>query len=200
MSDLWDYVKSLFAKAETSAPNQPLIHEVIQRTPEEEEDLLYWQKSLVCRRLKDWLVDQYAIFKVLPDDIDEALDFLHTPSSKGFVVHFYKTRYSRRDVTHFLDYLKGKVQELNYRIQVSDRRSYQRAQHAETTERHYLKPRTGKYDPERPKFHQRYGNVMIELVFRNDQPWQLKFRATTYKDSQFHEAESFEDLMQSVLM
>lgn len=199
MTDLWDYVKKLFSKAEESAPNQPLIHEVIKRSEEEKADRKHWQESLVCRRLKDWLGNQYAIFRVLPDDVDEALDFLDTPSSKGFVVHFYKTRYNSRDVTHFLDYLKEKVQALNYRIQVSDRRSYQRAAHAEMTERHYLKPRVGQYDPDNPKFKQRYGNVMIELIFRDDQPWQLKFSATTYRDSQFHEAEAFEELMQAVV-
>ena len=200
MADLWDYVKNLFAKAEESSPTQPLVHEVITRSKEEKEDFQQWKDTLVCRRLKDWLSDQYAVYRVDPDYIDEGLDFLNTPSSKGFVIHFFKTRYSRRDVTHFFDYFKEKVRALEYRTQVSDRRSYQKNNHAETVERHYLKPRTGTYDQENPKFRQRYGNVMIELTFRNDQPWNLKFRATTYNDSQFHEAKAFSELMQAVLV
>jgi len=200
MADLWDYVKNLFAKAEQSSPTQPLVHEVITRSEEEKKDFQQWQDTLVCRRLKDWLSDQYAIYRVDPNSIDEGLDFLDTPSSKGFVIYFHKTRYSRRDVTHFFDYLREKVLVLEYRTQVSDRRSYQKGQHVEMVERHYLKPRTGSYDRENPKFHQRYGNVMIELTFRNDTPWNLKFRATTYKDSQFHEAQAFSELMQAVLV
>lgn len=199
MADIWEFFKGLFNKAEESAPNRPLVHEVITRTEDEQADLEQWKETLVCRRLKDWLSDQYAVFRVAPDSIDEALDFLDTPSSKGFVIHFYKTRYSERDVTHFLDYLKHKVLDLEYRTQVSDRRSYQKKGKVEMVERHYLKPRTGAYDVENPKFRQRYGNVMIELTFRNDTPYNLKFRATTYRDHQFHEAKDFGDLMQAVL-
>lgn len=200
MADIWDYFKGLFKKAEESSPTQPLVHEVIKRTNEEKADLANWQETLVCRRLKDWLSAQYAVFRVDPERIDEALDFLDTPSSKGFVIHFHKTRYNRRDVTHLFDYFKNKVLHLDYRPQISDRRSYQKGQAVEVVERHYLKPRTGTWDQENPKFRQRYGNVMLELTFRNDLPWNLKFRATTYKDRQFHEAKAFSELMQAVLV
>ncbi len=209
MQELWSYFKNLFNQAESSSPSEPLIHEMIERSEAEREDYDQWKNQLVCRRLQDWLNNQYAIYCVAPDDIDEALDFLDTPSSKGFVVHFFKTRYSERDIQHFFDYLKEQVLALNYRTQISDLRTYQRPDWVETVQRHYLKPRPPfmRKDVELKasglpleRFDQRFGNVMIEMDMRNERPHYLKFRATSYKDHLFTEAEEFRDLMQAILV
>lgn len=198
MAKLWDYIKQLFQEAEQSSPSKPVVHKMIERTEEEKQDYLQWREGLVRRRLVDWLRDQYAIFQVLPDDIDEALDFLNTPSSKGFVIHFHKTNYSKREVFHLFDYLKEKVLDLNYRTQISDSRTYNKPNWVETTERHYLKPRpnfeAGK------KLKQAFGNVMIEVELRDEKVRNLRFRATVYKDHQFEDAEDFKDLMRELLI
>lgn len=201
MDNIWDYFKNLFHKAEQSSPSQPLIHEMISRTLEEQEDYQHWKNTMVCRRLMDWLNSQYAIYRVAPRDIDEAVDFLDTPSSKGFVIHFNKTRYSKRDVTHFFDFLKEQVLALDYRSQISDLRTYNRPSWVETVERHYLKPSPRiRTEPEKDgRFLQKYGNIMIEMELRNDQVFNLRFRATSYKDSLFKEAREFEELMQGIM-
>lgn len=193
MSDFWKYIKNIFKAAEESSPNQPVIHELIIRTHEEQQDYDFWRDTLVRRRLMDWLKNQYAISKVLPDDVDEALTFLNTPSSKGFAVHFNQTQYSKRDVVHFLDYLKEQVLTLNYRTQISDLRTYNRPHWVETIQRHYLKPRTN--FEEGKKTDQQYGNITVELILRNEQPYQLKFQATAYSDRLYQNAASFDDLM-----
>lgn len=198
MADIWDYFKNLFKKSEESSPTQPYLHEVIERSEAEKSDYEFWKTTLVRRRLIDWLSDQYAIFRVLPQDVDEAMDFLNTPSSKGFVIHFYKTNYSRRDVTFLMDYLKEQVLALDYKTQVSDTRTFNRPNWVETIERHYLKPRPD--FEQKGKFNQKFGNVTIEMQLRNDQPYHLKFQATTYNDHLFKDAHDFEDLMQAVLM
>ena len=197
MADFWEYFKNLFRKAEESSPSDPLIHEVIKRSEEELADFKVWSESLVRRRLLDWLFDQYAIYRVLPEDIDEAIDFLNTPSSKGFAVYFYKTQYSIRDTRHFLDYLKEKVRALKYRVQISDTRTYKKGDWIETVERHYLKPPPN-FEPGK-KLKQAFGNITLELVFRDEKPYVLKFQATVYKDSLFEDAEEFKELMQLVL-
>ncbi|MBK7871283.1 MAG: hypothetical protein IPJ74_11700 [Saprospiraceae bacterium] len=198
MADIWNYLKNLFNKSEESSPSQPYLHEMIERSEEEKSDYAHWKETLVRRRLTDWLNDQYAIFRVLPNDIDEAMDFLDTPSSKGFVIHFYKTNYSRRDVTHLLDYLREQVLGLDYRTQISDSRTFNRPNWVETIERHYLKPKPD-FQHE-GKFNQKYGNITIEMSLRNEQPHQLKFQATSYKDHLFKDAHDFEELMQEVLI
>lgn len=197
MANLWNYIKQLFQEAEQSSPSHPVVHEMITRSPEEKADFGQWKEGLVCRRLLGWLSDQYAIFRVLPDDIDEALDFLDTPSSKGFVIHFHKTNYSRREVIHLFDFLKEKVLTLNYKTQISDLRTYNRSGWVETIERHYLKPRPNFIPGEKLK--QAFGNVMIEVELRDDQVRNLRFRATSYKDHQFEDALDFKDLMSALV-
>ncbi|MBK8879470.1 MAG: hypothetical protein IPN74_13255 [Haliscomenobacter sp.] len=199
MPDLWGYFKSLFNQSRHSSPSQPLLHELIVRSAEERQDYAQWKETLVCRRLKDWLHDQYTAFLLSGSCPDESIDFLDTPSSKGFVIHFYKTRYSNRDVAHFFDYLKERVLALEYKSQISDIRSYERPNWAETVQRHYLKPRPLPL-PEQEKLRQRFGNVTIEYVSRDDKAHQLLFRATAYSDHLFQDAERFEGLMKELLV
>ena len=198
MPTFWDQFKKFFGEAEQSSPSQPLIHEVITRTEAEKKDYDHWKETLVRRRLLDWLSNQYSIFQVLPRDIDEALDFLNTPSSKGFVIHFHKTQYSKRDVTFLFDYLKERVLALNYKIQISDTRTFNRPNWVETINRHYLKPR--KTFREGQKLQQGFGNITIDMTLRDDQVYHLRFRATIYKDHQFEEAQEFGELMKEVLL
>jgi len=194
----WKYLKDLFKEAEQSSPNQPVIHEIIKRSEKEQLDFEQWKKTLARRRLLDWLNAQYAIFLTCPNDIDEAIDFLNTPSSKGFVIHFHQTKYSKREIIHFFDALKEQVRALNYRSYVSDLKTYNRKNWVETTQRHYLKPPASFKVNTEGKSKQAYGNITIEIVLRDEKVYQLKFSATTYKDHLFEEATEFKDLMQEL--
>ena len=197
MADFWEYIRGLFSAGEKSSPSQPAVAGLIERSEEERADFARWKETLVSKRMLNWLADQYAIYRVLPHDIDEALDFLDTPSSKGFVIHFHKTQYSRRECAHLLDLLKERVRAVNYMPQLSDTRTFSRGEWVETVERHYLKPRP-KFEGEAP-FSQGFGNVLIELVLRNDAPYHLKFSATAYNDRLYKEADDFQELMQVIL-
>lgn len=197
MSDFWKYVKGIFSAVETSSPSQPAIHELIERTAEEKEDYAFWKDTLVRRRLTDWLSQQYALYQVLPLDVDESLTFLHTPSSKGFAIHFHQTQYSKRDAVYLLDFLKEKVSNLNYRTQISDTRTYSRPNWVETLQQHYLKPRV-KFEENEP-MNQLFGNITIELLLRNEQPHLLKLIATAYQDRSYHPPLEFKHLMLEIL-
>lgn len=191
--DIWKKFTDLFTRWEESSPTQPLLHEMIERSEAQKADYAAWKEGIVCRQLCDWLARQYGLFRALPTETDAAVDFLDNRSVKGFVIYFDRTNYNLRDVTFFFDYLKEKVLQLNYRTQISDRRAFQRNDRAETIERHYLKPApdfsgTG-------KLNQKFGNITIESVLHDEQPYQLKFRAVSYNDALFREAESFGKLM-----
>lgn len=189
---LWQKVKSLFDQAENSSPSHPAVHEMIERSQEELVDYDGWKKTLSSKRLLDWLIDQYAVFRG-KGSTDLAIDFLDTPSTKGFVIHFSQTQYSKREITHFFDFLKERVKELNYRSDISDRRIFSRNDWVETQERHYLKPRN-RYE-EGEKMNQGFGNITIELELRDDRVRNLRLRATVYKDALYDEAESFRALI-----
>ncbi len=203
MSHLWKYIQSLFRNSAErerprhEAPSSQPLHELIVRSPEELAAMEQWKQTLVCRKLCEWIGHQFALYGSLPNEIDETLDFLDTLSSKGFVVHLYKTNYTRQEAVAFFDMLKERVLAQGYRMQISDRRIYRGHSWLETTERHYLKPRPEFGAP--GKIRQRFGNITILLILRNDKPWQLKFQATTYRDHLFLEADNFADLMEELV-
>lgn len=197
MSDIWDFFKKIFGKPEQSSPNQPLIHKLIERNQEEQVSYEKWKQSLFKRRLLDWLNQQYATFLLEPDELEDTIDFLNLPSSKGFVVHFRETRYTLAEAQHLLDYLKERVLTLNYKIALSETRTYARSQQIETLERHYLKPRTRWVEGEKVK--QQFGNINIDLLIREEQPYRLRLSATHYQDRSYQDAEEFKGLMK-VLM
>ncbi len=199
MPDFWNNIKKLFTAAEESSPNQPVIHEMIERSAEELAGYERWKSGLGRRRMIDWLQAEYANYLIDPEQIDEAIDFLDTPSSKGFVIHFQKTRYPLQEVINLLDYLKEKVLAMNYRSYMSDVRTYNRPKWVESVQRHYLKPPTNLRQPINQKFNQKYGNITIELQLRNEQAFYLKFSATSYRDHLFKNAEDFAGLMRGVL-
>ncbi|MEM1356645.1 MAG: hypothetical protein AAGF89_00495 [Bacteroidota bacterium] len=191
----WDNITNIFRQAEESSPSQPAVHELIERNEAELANYERWKKTLGSKRLLNWLVDQYAIFKSGGRQ-DQAMGFLDTPSSKGFVIYFHQTQYSREEITHFFHYLKERVQSLNYRSDISDRRVFSRKDWVETIERHYLKPRARYEDV--GSINQGFGNIMIELELRNDIPHNLRLRANVYNDAMFAEAGSFGALVMAL--
>ncbi len=206
---LWDQIKNLFAETETSSPSEPVVHETLRRHREVGEEYVRWREGLVARRLLSYLADQYATFLTEPARLDEALDFLDLPSSKGFVIHFDRTQYTLREAEFFQLLLRERVKALPYRTQVADTRTYLRGKYVERTDRYYLKPRPRWSDPRTAagdpdhyaagQFEQQFGNILIELIVRNDQPHHLRFSATTYQDRVYTKAEGFGGLMSAVL-
>jgi hypothetical protein len=196
MPDIWNYIKELFSSAEKSSPANPLVHEVIKRSEDEKAAYESWKSSIMKKRLVNWLHEQYAVFLTQPDNLDEAIDFLDTSSSKGFVVHFYQTNYNTTEITHLFDYLKERSLTHNYKTYLSDKRTYNREKWVESVHRHYLKPRP---DFSATQLDQGFGNITIELIFRNDKPTRLKYSATHYSDAKYKEPERFEKLITTLL-
>ncbi|MEM6967376.1 MAG: hypothetical protein AAF573_21610 [Bacteroidota bacterium] len=198
MSEFWKKIKGIFQSAEESSSIKPTIHEVIERSEEEIADYEHWKSTLSSRRMIDWLYNEYITYLTSPSNVDRSIDFLNTPSSKGFVIHFSQTKYRLDEITHLFDLFKEKVKRLPYRSYVSDTRSYPKNNYVETIHRHYLKPSL-KLKVAGNKAGQAFGNINIELLLRNDKVINLKFSATTYRDHLFHEAEDFDELMREVL-
>ena len=205
----WKQVKSIFQEAEQSTASVPALHEVLTRHKDLSGTFEQWKAGLVCRRLVDWLSNQYALSLTEPSRVDESLDFLSTKSQNGFVVHFSDTQYSLKEAEFFQLYLRERVLTQAYRTQVADARIYTKGGLTERTDRYYLKPRPVWNHPDGPdaridahtanQHDQQYGNVMIELIVRNEKPHQLRFSAATYNDRVYKEATSFGALMDIVL-
>ncbi|MFK8055343.1 MAG: hypothetical protein AB8F78_04400 [Saprospiraceae bacterium] len=204
----WDQVKSIFNEAEQSQGSEPVLHEVLTRHKDKAEAFERWREGMICGRLLDWLANQYALFLTEPKRVDEGLDFLSTKSQKGFVIHFNDTQYSLQEAEFFQLLLRERVLTQSYRTQVADTRTYTKGGATERTDRYYLKPRPQWAHPEGPdaemdghtadQHDQQFGNVMIELVVRNEKPHQLRFSAATYHDRVYKDATGFGALMDIV--
>lgn len=196
----WNQIRNIFKTAATSSPNQPVIHEVIDRSEAEIADFEKWKESYGKQRFQDWLREEHLNYMVNPENRGEAIDFLNTPSTKGFVIYFHKTRYPRREVIHFFDFLKEQVLAIGYKPSLSDFRIYNQKNWVEETARHYLKPPTNLRNFNKEKFDQRFGNVMIELISRDEKVHLLKFSATVYQDRMYKKGDDFNDLMKELYL
>lgn len=190
----WNNIKQIFQQAEQSSPTNPTIHEMIVRSDTEVQAYTHWKLTSGPKRLLDWVSEQYGRHRD-QQRTDEAMGFLDTLSSKGFVIHFHQTNYSKEEIIFFFDYLKERVQTLNYRSDLSDRRVFPRRDWIETQERHYLKPRLNFQEEQ---MNQGFGNIMIELEFRNNAAHNLRLRATVYNDALFEKGGSFAGLMMAI--
>lgn len=200
--DLWKYVQDLFKAEQESSPIKPFIQEPLERSESELIDYDLWKRTVAREQLLDWLNTQYAAFVMNNESqTDKTIDFLNTPSSKGFVIHFDEQLHNKKNIIHLFDYLQERVLAINYKKYMSDTRTYTQTQNernwVETIERHYLKPRFKlKADN---TFDQLFGNIKIELRFRNEAIQNLQFSATRYNDRKFSEGDTFHDLMRAIL-
>jgi len=199
LTEFWKKIKSLFQESEQSSPSKPIVHEIIERSEADKIAFEKWKVTLSAKRMVDWLQNQYAAYLSPNTKTDDAVAFLNTPSAKGFVVHFHQTQYRESEIIHLFDLLQEKVLKMNYNNYVSDVRTFNRPQWIESIQRHYLKPSLNFKKTETEKFNQGYGNIKIELEFRNDKVHNLRFSATTYQDHNFNKADEFKDLMGIVL-
>ena len=215
----WEQIKGVFAGAEASTASEPVVHEVLTRHKDRKEDYARWREGVVAQRMRDWLREAYEHYLQHGQPPSRAVDFLDTSSAKGFVIHFDELQYSREEAEFFQLLLRERVlapvplpdgdTEKRYRTQVADAKVYTKAGATERTDRYYLKPRLVLHeDPAiaaapdghtADQFGQGFGNILIELVTRNDAPYRLRFSATIYHDRVYQEAESFGALMRLVL-
>ena len=198
MANFWQRLFNLQQAVENSSPAVPAIHELIQRSAEEEAAYQAWKDSYILRQLRQWVREEYDHYlRTGNARRDSSVDFLNIPSSQGFIAHFRHTNYSRQEATFFFDYLKERVKTLDYRTQISDTRTYSRRDWVETVERHYLKPRLDIQEGQ--KMDQQFGNITIELEIRNEAVHHLRLRATHYQDYNFLPPQDFKALMRVLL-
>ncbi len=193
MKNWFRYIEKMFSRSKHgSVSSTPFMHEPLEIEREMEQELTDWIGSLRMRRLFDWLRNQYILY-LSKSTSDAEIDFLDLPSSKGFVIHLDRTDFEIQEMELLLHHLKKLVLELGYKSSVSDRRSFKKGEVIHSVLRHYLKPRIRPLG--RDKSDQKYGNINIELVLKNDSPAQFLFSASTYSDHKYHEAKAFEELM-----
>jgi len=138
MADIWQYFQNLFNKVEHSSKTVPLLHDQIIRKEEEIATYEKWKTSHVKNQLLNWIETAYGLFIKEGATVDKSIIFLDTISSKGFAIYFSNLRYTPQEATHFFDFLKEKVLELNYRSANADIRTYTKDTIVESLAKYYL--------------------------------------------------------------
>ncbi len=207
----WEQIKGVFAKAADSSSKDPVLHTTLTRHRDHQAEFEIWRAGVIAQGMRNWLGESYGYYLQHDRPPTEAIDFLDTPSSKGFVVHFAELQYSLHEAEMFQLLLRERVLApgpdggKRYRTQVADTKTYQEADMTARTDRYYLKPVLVPHaDPgiaaspdsyTADQFGQGFGNILIELLVRNREPWRLRFSATIYHDRVYQAAEGFGGLV-----
>lgn len=169
-----------------------LVNEVIKRSASFLRNFDAWKTSELCEEYLNELWQSYY-WRRKGIDKNPQVFILESSRSNGFAIS-YQRGLNKKYFHYLFDYMADQVKKLDYRLVVSKLTMKDRGDDVETREMHYLKP---KNDLTAPR-DQKYGNVQIEYVRVNDQPFRINVIANTYSDRSFSEPKNFEHLAQHI--
>lgn len=171
----------------------PLDSGLLKRNPSEIEAYQSWFHS---GDFKPLLASINRAYYLKVAGIDDQIKVQRYTSLEANGFYFtYRTDFGVREIQFLFDLFRDRVLDQGYYLYVSDRKAEEKGEKIITTHRHYLKP------PNRQEglTEQRFGNVLIELVWVDRQPSYLKVMAFIYQDSRFEEALPFDELAEHLL-
>lgn len=119
------------------------------------------------------------------------IHLFRSPAANGFALTQHPDL-SPQVFQFLLDLWRDRILATGYRLANTDRQIRDKGAYVETTEKHYLKPPLTK---NQPQAEQRFGNVLLEFVIRDQEPAYIKVLATTYSDRIFTPPKPFDDLL-----
>lgn len=188
----FDKIKEKLFPANTN-PKQPVVHEELKRRQAEQERYRNWRQSPKVQEITSYLCEQYQLHLQGGGDQSMMRILSTNPSTKGFLLR-YPAQLRPEEFQHIFDFLRDLFLQQGYKLYASDRKVYNRKTHAETIERHYLKPRI-RHAHMKPPVDQLFGNIIIELFKNNDQPTHLRFLCHSYHDAKYAPAKGLDEMM-----
>ncbi len=191
MSDFFDSLKSLFSAGSKS--NAPLVHEMLERTPAQQEAMQVWTGS----KRKERIVA--ALRQVAEAQTGEPagplpLTWVESAKSNGFVLYFEPELMAEKEFQHLFDWLQQQVLAHGYSSYMSDIKQQIKGDLVETKERHYLKPSLNLPDGAKVA-NQLFGNITIEHTLIDNRPQHIKFIANIYSDQNYTTARHYRELI-----
>ncbi len=195
MADIFTHFRAkLKDNPALSDTQKPKIHKSIRRTAEETRDFDKWKASTRQISMLTWLREQLMTYQSAPSKTHDGIDFIASPSSKGFRLHPALTRFPDLAVVHLFDYLKEQLAASDYTLSISDTRLFKRDYWDETIQRHVLTPKNAT-NTEGVIF----SNITIELILKDNHLCQLRMNAYIPNTDMPRQTDEFFDLMQAVL-
>lgn len=181
-----DVVGKLFGKQHA---DQPLIHEVLDRTEVELEGYEFWLKSEASKEL---IADFDRAYSLKKQQVESSMEvhLLESPYSNGFAIT-YADQLTITAFKYLFDYFKERTLSLGYKLTQADRKIKDKGDYEECIEKWYLKPIAE--DLQATVINQRYGNILIELVMIDRKPSYLKLMANVYQDRLYTKALPFDE-------
>ena len=115
----------------------PVSHQLIERSSADKIEFEKWKNSGCKEKILHYISQNYSTWQKTSCEQCDAIDFLKLPSFRGFVIHFMDLKHDCDEVKYLFDYLKEKVLELDYKVQVSDEKIFEKRKWLEKTERHF---------------------------------------------------------------
>ncbi|MCR9253515.1 MAG: hypothetical protein NXI20_24075 [bacterium] len=185
--------QKVFGKPEPSKAS--IVHEPIKRDSKFQFYYEEWKASTNSDDLLQQIIDSYNL-KLQKEDSIPKVHILNSPYSNGLAISYDKS-VSERDFEYLLDLFRDRILDnLGYRLEVSDRLITEKKNHIETKQKHYLKPVRPKEEGLIPQL---YGNILLEHIQVNNEPSYLRIQANTYNDQLFEKPDKFEGLLETIL-
>lgn len=191
-------LKNIFADAEES--NQaikPFVQEILVRSDSEIISYNQWLYSEKQQQTVAIFQSRLRYKDELSDGEQIQIEFIEGKATSGFICYFNQEFFQLVEFQHLFDYLKQQVLTLDYKLYVSDTQTRLQQDNTHTKERHYLKPKYV-YDEALQKTMQQYGNVIIELHKRNNEPEKMHFIVNRYSGYDYSEAISANELYEKI--
>ena len=196
MNDILKSILQFFSQKE--AENQPVIHELIERSAAEQAQFQAWKQGETLRYLIDQFKERLNQRYVLNPDLPLQIDLIEGGKTGGFAFYFPNNlTLKAEDFTFFFDWLEEQVLKHGYRSYMSDAKVHTKKGEVIRLERHYLKP-AFQFDESGQRVIQAYGNITIDQQIINDLPIMIRFMVHVYDDRQFTEAGNIHQLLRLI--
>lgn len=182
----------LFKKQSTQ---QPIIHEVLERSAKELEAYALWKESDERRFL---IEDFDRAYHLKQQQVESAMKvhLLDSQYANGFAITFNEV-FTPLNFKFLFDYFKDQVLANGYKLAQADRRISDKETYEESIEKWYLKPQSADFSQE--LIDQQYGNVIIEAVSVDRKPSYLRLMANVYQDRLYRKAKPFDELFNNLV-
>ncbi|MBC6410174.1 MAG: hypothetical protein GDA51_03840 [Ekhidna sp.] len=190
-----NYFDSIYSRLFGGKSNPPGINVdgLIRRS---ENFLGRFERWKTSERCQDFLSEIWESYFWRRRGIDKnpALVLFELSNSNGFAIN-YSPEFDQHSFHFLLDHFADQVKKLGYRLVTSRSSLRDKGDYVEKKEMHYLKPKRDFSEP----IDQKFGNVQIEYIEKNNEPSRIKLIASSYPDRKYKEAMSFESLAEHVL-
>ncbi len=175
----------------TYEPSTKLVKKTLKRSEKFKETYHKWVENLSFNFIIRLIFEEWETrSEILAPEA--SLFYYNTDQSNGFLYYFEKG--ANTDDIHFLVQLfADRVKKLGYMVNHQEEEVTEAENFLKTKQVVYLKPKL-KYRMETP-YQQLFGNIHIECVWHDGEPYYIKVMANYYSDRAYDLPSSFDDLV-----